>query len=192
MNGQHGPYARLFFALWPDPLLAQALADHALAMGKHAGGKAVPAQKIHMTLFFLGEVSDAQRERMGSVPDLQCGPLQLDIDWTGCWPKNGIAWAAPSHSPPALERLVRRLGDWLRSESMQMESRPFTPHITLLRRASCGVFPALGQTLHWAVRDFVLVRSRLGPPASQYEIIERYPLNALEGKVASSCTEPVG
>jgi 2'-5' RNA ligase len=192
MNGQHGQHARLFFALWPDPLLGQALADHALAMGKQAGGKAVRGAKIHMTLFFLGEISDAQRESMRSVPDLQCGPFQMDIDRTGCWPNNGIAWAAPSHSPPALDLLVRRLGDWLRSEAMPTETRPFTPHITLLRRASCGVFPALGQTLHWAVRDFVLVRSRLGPPASQYEIIERYPLTGTEGQVASSCTELAG
>ncbi|MEK7758301.1 MAG: 2'-5' RNA ligase family protein, partial [Pseudomonadota bacterium] len=50
---------RLFFALWPDPVLQQRLAQAAEALLPRAAGRRVRAENLHCTLVFLGAVEAA-------------------------------------------------------------------------------------------------------------------------------------
>ena len=55
---------RLFFAIWPDSTAVDALGRLAVEVAGRTGGRATPADKIHLTLAFLGEVA---AERSGDV-----------------------------------------------------------------------------------------------------------------------------
>ena len=66
---------RLFFALWPPPDTAQALANWAEEVARDVGGKPVAAEKIHLTLAFLG---DADPEK-AIAADLGVTPALINI-----------------------------------------------------------------------------------------------------------------
>ena len=51
---------RLFFALWPPPEAARALADWANDVASGTAGKPVVAENIHLTLAFLGEADPGE------------------------------------------------------------------------------------------------------------------------------------
>ena len=61
MNTTRQAVARLFFALWPAPEVRDALAAIARGLQAKCGGRPTRADRIHLTLFFVGQVA---RERL--------------------------------------------------------------------------------------------------------------------------------
>ena len=169
--------ARLFFALWPDAPTRRALGAWAHDLRAGLGGRRVADADIHLTLFFLGQVPDARVPRMQSAPSMDCGPFDLVIDHVGWWRHNQIAWAAPVVTPHAMNSLVHQLGQWLRAQHVEIDSRPFAPHVTLLRGARSGTVPVFAQPIRWRVDEFALVRSNLQSVDSRYAVIGRFPLS---------------
>ena len=149
---------RLFFALWPPPETAQALARWAGALQ----GKPTAAEKIHLTLAFLGEAEAAAAEAAGRAASAPA--FDLPIETAGYWRHNRIVWAGPTDTPSALGDLVRQL---------KVEERPFAAHVTLLRKAPPpGPLPPL-PAVRWPVREFALVKSDY----AAYETLVRFPLH---------------
>ena len=149
---------RLFFALWPPPETAQALARWALALK----GRPTAAEKIHLTLAFLGEADAAAAEAAGRAASAPA--FDLPIETAGYWRHNRIVWAGPTETPLLLQNL---------SNSLKTESRPFAAHVTLLRQAPPpGPLPPL-PAVRWPVREFALVKSDY----AAYETLVRFPLH---------------
>ena len=153
---------RLFLALWPAPALREALAARADGWTWTAAARRTPADKLHVTLHFLGDVAPAR------LPALRTG---LAVDWTGCelvfdreavWP-GGIAVLEASEVPTALAALHARLGERLQALDLPVETRRWRPHVTFARKAA-GAHPAAGsQPLRWhAGPGYVLVQSMPG------------------------------
>jgi 2'-5' RNA ligase len=167
---------RLFFALWPDAAVQWALAQLAETCVEHSGGRPVPAEKVHLTLVFLGELDARQAGAAASVGAGSAGgTFTLVVDRLGYWPRNRVLWAGCQSMPPALGRLVGTLRLGLREAGFAVESRPFQAHLTLARKAR-RVPRQVMQPVRWTVNDFCLVRSRLGPRGSEYEVLQRWPL----------------
>ena len=124
---------RLFFALWPPPAAARALADWANAVARGTGGKAVTAERIHLTLAFLGE-ADPEKAVVGAR-QVQGEAFDLPIEVSQYWRHNQIVWAGPGRTPDALDRLVKALQLELYRAGFSLERRPFATHVTLLRKA---------------------------------------------------------
>ncbi len=59
---------RLFFAVWPPLAVAEALAAWARRLQRETGGRAVAAKNIHLTLAFLGEVSEERLPALRRLP----------------------------------------------------------------------------------------------------------------------------
>ncbi|HEX6267591.1 MAG TPA: 2'-5' RNA ligase family protein, partial [Burkholderiales bacterium] len=77
---------RLFFAAWPPPQAAGALARWARPLE----GRPVPAEKIHLTLAFLGS---AQPDKaLAAARRVQGRPHALPIDVAKYWKHNQIVW----------------------------------------------------------------------------------------------------
>jgi 2'-5' RNA ligase len=168
---------RVFFALWPDVRVRTELAQAAQRMHRVSHGRRTRDDSIHLTLAFVGEVGVEHLPRLLAPPRGAFTPaflLTLD-DW-GCWARIGIGWTAPSQIPAPLRNLAANLEAWLRGAGFELEHRPFTPHVTLVRKAQCAPLPDFMAPVEWRVDDFVLVRSTASPDGARYQTIGRWPL----------------
>ena len=169
---------RVFYALWPDAEVRSALAQTSRRMHGVLQGRRTRDDSIHLTLAFLGEVNvDRLPVLLAPPQDLFPAAFTLALDEWGCWSRNGIGWAGPSHTPAGLRDLVANLQAWLRVAGFDLERRAFLPHVTLIRKAQCATLPALGPQVSWPVGECVLVRSTRARTGSCYEVIGRWPLS---------------
>lgn len=161
---------RLFFAVWPPPETASALAQWA----RRLEGRPTPTEKIHLTLAFLGKADPDQAT--AAARRAQGRPHRLPIEVAKHWKRNDIVWAGPLETPPELAALVDSLHLELFRAEFPLERRPFAAHVTLLRKAprprSLPPLPAVD----WPVREFLLVRSTVNSDGSTYETLARFPL----------------
>ena len=166
---------RLFFALWPPPETAQALAAWAAQVQRACGGRAVATPNIHLTLAFLG---DADPDKASAAARRVSGTsFALPITIGKYWKHNNIVWVAPQEMPSALGKLAERLQLELFRDGFILDRRPFAAHITLIRKASPpGPLPAV-PAVSWPVREFVLVRSDRDSSGSTYFVVDRFPLH---------------
>jgi 2'-5' RNA ligase len=169
---------RVFFALWPDDSTRSSLALAARRMHRILHGRRTRDACLHLTLAFIGDVDIESFRRLRALPvEILTPGFRLVLDRWDCWPRNGIAWAAPSQLPETLQRLAENLDAWLRNGGFQVEQRKFTPHVTLLRDAQYAAMPEPMVPVEWRVEELVLVRSDLLPKGAHYEIEARWPLN---------------
>jgi 2'-5' RNA ligase len=167
--------SRVFFALWPDAEVRDALAVLARGVQSECGGRATRADKIHLTLFFVGHVERSRLPRLHAAAQaVRSVPFDLVIDRLGYFRRARIAWAGAA-SPPALASLVAGLTEKLAVEGIAGEDRPFVPHITLAREALRKPTDTSIEPVVWHARDFVLVESQRVSDGS-YEILERWKL----------------
>ena len=160
---------RLFLALWPDPAIRHALREQRDAWTWPRGASPVHADKLHVTLHFLGEVPSER------VPELRQGfavpftPFTLSIGLPKLWP-HGIAVLEPHTEPPALLELHAKLSNALVALGLQPEARAYRPHVTLARRAGHAIVPPQSAPLTWQVDGYALVESNGG----NYTVLEQY------------------
>jgi 2'-5' RNA ligase len=164
---------RIFFAVWPPPQTARALARWADEAQRVTGGKTTKPEKIHLTLAFLGE---AEPQRAIAAARKAQGQLHsLPIEVARHWRENDIVWAGPRETPSALKALFESLSMQLFRAEFILERRPFAAHVTLIRKARRAKLPPL-PAVEWPVNEFLLVRSSLSSSGSTYEPLERFAL----------------
>lgn len=141
------------------------------------GGRRTRAETIHLTLAFLGEV---ESERIGDLlalaGEIRAPAFGFNLTRFGWWPHNRIVWAAPDETPAELALLVDALRESLFGAGFRFDTKPFVPHVTLLRKADCGKGPLPIREIEWRVEDFVMVGSVLGERGAAYEVVGRWPL----------------
>jgi 2'-5' RNA ligase len=151
----------------------------ALAAGAHAecGGRITAPEKIHLTLFFVGDV---ERERVkgleAAAASLSTVPFELVLDRLGRWRHNHIVWAGASKCPPALDALAAGLHEALSGLGVHGEERPYAPHITLVRNAARPPAADTFPPCPWRARDFALVESMPAAGGVRYDVRARWPL----------------
>jgi RNA 2',3'-cyclic 3'-phosphodiesterase len=175
---------RVFFALWPDTDAAARL--HMIARNWHEvlGGRVMREDSLHATLAFIGDVAPQRLPDLCAVADgIRLPGMRPAFDRGGCWRHNRIAYMGMRETPEALRSLQSELVASLRAADFSLETRPFSPHITLLRKANCLASDAAAEKENpatepviWSVRDFVLVMSSVGANGSRYEQIGAWPL----------------
>ncbi len=149
----------------------------------------VPAENLHLTLQFLGElpepvIADLDLAFGGiRAPGFEVALAGLDA-FGGLKPRSVHIGTAPS---PALMHLQAKVASAARSAGVEIESRRFVPHVTLARLRPGEVDrPRLGQALalrggyaapRFRAADFRLYRSWLGGGGSSYEELARYELS---------------
>lgn len=169
---------RLFFVLWPEGALPEDLARLARRLvGKR--GKRVRPENLHLTLVFLGGMTEQQRLCTEAVADRIAGiAFELQLEQIGHWPRPQVVWLAPQKTPEPLRDLVRQLNEGLPACGYQPELRPYRAHLTLARKVS-GQFPASQiKPLRWPVEQFCLVQSVTHPDGVQYRILRTWFLAA--------------
>jgi 2'-5' RNA ligase len=174
--------ARLFFALWPPPTLAEALAGLAGQCVARAGGRATRRETIHLTLAFLGDVEIARIDTLlAAAATVRERGFALRLDRFAIWRHNGIFQAGCSTPPAELGELARTLAAALaRAGCVPADGgRRFVPHVTLVRRVrDVAAEPPPCPPLEWHCDRFVLVRSHFAADGASYERLAEFPLMA--------------
>ena len=171
---------RLFFALWPSLELSRELYGIAGRI-LEGDGKRVPPENIHLTLAFLGSVKPSFRqcaERAAAA--IRGESFTLTLEQIGCWPKSGIVWAGPRHTPEPLSRLVQELGAGLVTCGYVPEVRAYAAHVTLARKLRRCHENIPIDPLIWKARRFCLVQSHTHAEGARYEIVGSWELNSSE------------
>ena len=123
---------RLFSALeLPD----MARTHLSLLRGEIGGARWMPAENLHLTLRFFGDVSDAVADEIAAHLDaVVAEPVEIEIAGTGGFGGQGetVIFAAVKTTPALIslqkthERIARLVG-------LDGPEHPFKPHVTLAR-----------------------------------------------------------
>jgi 2'-5' RNA ligase len=171
---------RLFFALWPDAAVLDELGAIAESGVACCGGRRMQRDTLHMTLAFLGNVSEARLpELLGTAGKLRSDAFEVVLDRLGWWPHNRILWMGYHSTPSPHRRLHDGLVQALRQEGFLCDFRTYHPHLTLARNARCAQLPPLPRAVRWLAREMTLVESLLQATSVQYRILARWPLESL-------------
>ncbi len=143
-------------------MLRSALHELGQRMREESGGRVVAANRIHLTLAFLGDIPVARIDELYAIGEaLQAEQFELELTRTGIWKRSGVGWIAPGLLPDALEQLVVALRHHLAEAGFFVEQRPFMPHVTLLRNVRREVKERqVKAPYRWMVHKFSLVRSQ--------------------------------
>jgi len=185
---------RLFVAAYPPE---QAVADLEKVLGTLAIGRPpapgrslrlVPAERLHLTLAFLGDVPD---QRLGAVQEALAvaavGPApEVSLAGGGRFGRGRFTtvWIGVRGDTDRLTELAGTVRTGLRRARLPYDRKPMKPHVTLARpgdRLSAAEVAADLRTLdayagpQWTVGAIELVRSHLGPQI-RYERLARYDL----------------
>jgi len=165
------PGLRLFFALWPDDAVREALAGWATRLHQACGGRMTRPQSLHITLAFLGDTEAARlAELKAAAGRVAPRPFELVLDEPGYWKHNRIAWAGASQVPEALQATVAELRSALRAAGFHFDAKPFVAHVTLVRKGNAPrELPRLAPIV-WRDTGFALIRSVTGPNGSDYVV----------------------
>lgn len=153
-------------------------------------GRRVPEENLHLTLAFLGEVSDAGLEELhDTLSAIRAAPVELRFEGLGVFGEDRprALWAAVAPDPALLD-LQRQVERAARRAGLAPEARRFVPHVTLARlkgwredAAPLARFLAdRGGAAAPPVRAvaFSLMSSWLRPDGAVHEELARYPLTA--------------
>lgn len=171
---------RLFYACPLPPAALDAL-QHIQDTARRAGwrGRFTDRSGWHITLVFLGTTAPERLpglERAGAAAVREAGPLSLRL--------KGLAALPSSHKVPPrvlvvelddpLQRLERLRQGLLEALSLK-DTRPYRPHVTIVRLAQDATQPALPHIAPSALRvvkldQLVLYESHLLPDAARYQI----------------------
>ena len=168
---------RMFFALWPDPAARASIGRLGREVALETCGRPTPPDLIHLTLAFVGPQPPIRVDSLRRLAGLIRGrAFVLALDRVGVFEKAGVAWLGASALQEDLALLQRDLADALRSRGFPVDARPYTPHLTLARRATVAVERRLPEPIGWRVSTFTLVASETSGAAPVYRTVAQWPL----------------
>jgi 2'-5' RNA ligase len=143
---------------------------------------------IHLTLKFLGEISDAQTKQVVEAL-AQIGPFitfSVEVKGFGFFPqahRPRVFWAGVT-APMALAELAARIEGRMEKIGFAREDRAFAPHLTLARFQVPRPQPELEAAVagrattslgNFEASEFFLFESKLSPQGAQYRKVMRFP-----------------
>lgn len=184
---------RLFFGLQPALATRRAVAAALQPLVAHAGASIswVPLTNLHLTLAFLGEVSDCRLEAVQTAAEravVGISPFQLAWQATpgvfGGWQQPRVIWLGV-RPEVSLDRLQRSLWQQLQPLGFPEEQR-WHPHLTLGRvkqRLSPAQLASVRQlSCPLPAEQFaqmVLFSSRLQPAGPVYSTVASFAFPSL-------------
>lgn len=163
---------RTFVAVRPP---AAALEHLAAALPHRPSG----SDRWHVTLAFLGEVDDPRRlvAPLGEVAQ-GSAPFALRLVGSGTFGRHGPVWVGVGGDVAALTALATGVARACRRAGVDVERRPYRPHLTVGRRGRPDPRPLASYAgPAWSVDELELVVSHLRPVV-RHEVMARLPLTA--------------
>ena len=124
---------RLFVAIRLSEELKTALCQTQREMeARGIRGKFSPEENLHLTLAFIGDYPEAEPV-LDALRTVRFRPFALSLDGIGCF---GDLWWAGIRDSAALTAVARRVRRALAENGIPFDRKRFSPHITLIRKAS--------------------------------------------------------
>ena len=168
--------SRYFFALWPDSDIRNQLQAVSDRLPDRCGRK-VNIKNLHITLVFLGSVEESLLDRIRLETEGVHGRIfTMTLDLYGWWKRPQVIWLGTKTVPAVLVDLAARLNAIAAGHGLKIDSRPYTPHLTLVRKAKRPLAQFSYSPIQWKIRDFCLVQSVTHASGAEYKIIRNWPL----------------
>ena len=190
---------RLFVAAEPSGAVRAAAAAAAgrlrqrlESLGAGHGLRWVPEENLHLTVWFLGEVSEPRCAAVlaALAAPLHVAPFDLHVSGYGAFPPSGpprVLWLGVIAGVDELARAHDEVGQRLAPWGFPPEGRAYSAHLTIARVKEPPLGQArtaLRQALHAADADagrcrveaLTVFRSRTAPGGAVYEALQRVPL----------------
>ena len=165
---------RLFLAINLSPEMKRALTKAQRAMfDRGVRGNFPPEENLHLTLAFIGEYPSAEAV-MDALSGVTFTPFELALDGVG---RFGDLWWAGLRENNALTAVVRRVRRALAAGGIPFDRKRFSPHITLLRRASRDAADIAIAPETMMVRTLSLMSSKRGRNGMIYTEIDTIEAN---------------
>lgn len=173
---------RLFAALNLPESLTQRLV---LLQGGIPGARWEPADKLHLTLRFIGEVEGGvMKSVIAALGKVTMPPFELQLASVGHFPPRGqpkSVWTGVREASEVTE-LHRRIERALASTDVEPDRRKFAPHVTLARLRNAPEHKvaefiqdhALFLSEPFEVSRFWLMSSVRSPAGSKYRVERVY------------------
>lgn len=151
------------------------------------------AEKLHLTLKFLGEIEAERVEALTRAANRAAdvtGNFEVSLREAGAFPPRGnprVLWLGLHDDAGRLAELQKRLEAECERENFPREARAFRPHITIARIRTPNAAARRLATLHretnfapatFDVGEFVIMQSQLGAGGSRYTPLSRHELKA--------------
>ncbi|MDZ7266644.1 MAG: RNA 2',3'-cyclic phosphodiesterase [candidate division KSB1 bacterium] len=181
---------RLFVACeLPETITAGLAAYMAPLRALASGVRWVKAEKVHLTLKFLGETPAARVAAIKAALVEVCrqfAPFVCEIAGAGVFPnpqRPQVLWVGLNDPQGRLARLATEVDRALHGLGFAREKRPFAPHVTL-GRVRDGRAAAVVQEMkrhpfpphQLACREIVLMQSVLQRDGAVYTALQRFAL----------------
>ena len=156
------------------------LAKAATVLRLDSNARRVPPENFHLTLAFVGEVSDSKLEVVRQIgSDLRAAACEITVDAAEYWAESQVLVLTATETPPALLKLCSRL----HQELALHPADSLRAHVTLARKVSQAPVLQAMSPLAWSARSFSLVRSDTGGARSVYTVVDTWPLLDEMGKL---------
>jgi len=169
--------ARLFFALWPDNK-TQLNLYHVARQFKNEKIRLVKKSNLHITLEFLGEVSEYNKQQLIEKSNhIQVEPFEIKLSNIGWWRKPGVLWIGTHHIPQPLTTLADSIKQIVEQQGLEADKRSYKPHVTIARKVKQIQLPEQSIDIRWQVNSFVLVESKSTEVGVVYQLIQQWAFN---------------
>ncbi len=153
------------------------------------GVRTVKSTQLHLTLKFLGEISEKQLFSVqNAIKDIKFPSFEMTLEKFGVFPNINrirVVWVGISDGNEKLKELAHLIEESLKPLGLSEDKRPFSPHLTLARvkYLKSEEKKALMQTIEKAERigtqfidKFILKKSTLTPTGAIYDNLLVVPL----------------
>ncbi|MFV1979827.1 MAG: RNA 2',3'-cyclic phosphodiesterase [Rhodothermia bacterium] len=142
---------------------------------RQSGWRWVPQENVHLTVRFLGTISEETFEVL--MPEMDrlgrgLSRTKIEIEHVTGFPVERPTVIAAAIAPTRkLTRLAERVETMVTGIGLEAESRPFRPHITIARLKRSGYAMAnlhVALRLSFTARELVLFKSERGRDGARY------------------------
>jgi RNA 2',3'-cyclic 3'-phosphodiesterase len=176
---------RTFIAIFPPPEVREALYNASQNLPTSKDFRLVGQEKIHLTLKFLGDVSEDELDEVKQALEpirQRHDPFEVSTSNFGAFPsekKARILWAGIEEGAQQLRSVAENVDTLLEPTGFERETRPYVPHLTLgrarARRTTLDNSKTAPPTLRFTVSSVDLVKSAQSKHGADYSVLATYP-----------------
>jgi len=154
--------------------------------------KAAPADQIHITLQFIGDVDSSKVDRIAKCVERSVSgiaPFTVKASGAGAFPdrkRPTVAWIGASPQD-LMSSIAVKLGKELDAANIDHDRKPFKSHITVGRcRGPADLSPFFAKYGDADISEFVcdailVMKSELGPGGAKHQVLRRIELTGPSG-----------